>query len=160
MSQEGWGWWSVFQQLDQYEVELAALVPNPSNTNLIELNREYTPTELQDLLQKYGSYLSTIHYIEGKLEAQCHAIKESFKTGVSVAMAESELSATSVTGKEAEVVAGSEIFRETRKLQIANESQLLLLKGWRESYETAWNTISRIITLRMGEAGLSTGRHP
>lgn len=156
----GWGWWVVFKNLDQFELDLEQLVPNPGKQRLVDITREYTPTELSDILQAFGSYLATIHHMEGMIEAQCHALKEGLRTGLAVAATELESRTTTQSGREAEILASNDLFRHTRKMQIDHEATLLLLKGWRESYETAWSTISRIISLRIGEVSLSTGRHP
>jgi len=154
---EGWGWWTVFNKIDEFEKELSRLVPNPDH--ILNTNKEYTPNELRDLLQRFGSYLSTLHNLEGKMEAQSHAVKEGYKAGMSVAVAKSESKATSVSGKENEVLANNEIFKDAKRMQIDYECQLLLLKGWRQAYEQGWATVSRLITITIGEANLQTSRY-
>lgn len=151
---------SVFTGLEEFEKELEKEVPNPSRTRLISTTEEYSPTELSDMLQAFGSYVSTLTHMEALLEAQCHALKESYKTGISIAASRLESRTTTQSGREAEVLSGEELFRQTRRLQIDHESRLILIKGWRSSYDNAWATISRIISLRIGEASLQTGRHP
>lgn len=155
----GWGWWTVFKSLDEFVEYLKRFVPDPSEERLVAIDKEYNPIELQDLLQKFGSCLSILYREEGILEAHCVALKESYKAGISVAIAQSESKATTHIGKESEILAENNTFRNTRKLQIVAESQLELIKGWRHSYEWAWDTISRIISLRLGEASIATGRH-
>lgn len=154
----GFGWWTVFQQLDEFERELGEAVPNPGTGRLIDIDREYNPTELQDILQRFGSYLATLNVAVAKIEAQTHALKESYKTGMQVAVASRDPKAT-LSARESEVLSAQELFRETRRLQISNEAILLLAKGWLASYEAAFQTVSRLITLRLGEASLATGRH-
>lgn len=147
------------QKVDKFEEDLGKLVPNPRYQRLIQIEREYTPTELSDLLQQFGSYLATLHATEGKIESECHLLKEGYKTGMSVAVAKTETSATTLAGKEAEVLVGNEGFREIRKMQIENEAILVTIKGWRLAYEAAYASISRIISLAIGEVTLQTGRH-
>jgi hypothetical protein len=76
-----------------------------------------------------------------------------------MSVATTKVEASSVSGKEALVLADNETFREIRKMQIENEAILLCLKGWREAYEAAYTSISRIVSLEIGEVSLQTGRH-
>lgn len=155
----GWGWWSVYKKLDEFEKDLAQMVPNPGEYRLLKLEGEYTPVELSDMLQHFGSYLANLHYMEAMIEAQCHGLKEGFKTGLQVAMASSESEAKTVAAREGEVLANNELLKENRRNQINQEACLILIKGWREAYEIAWQTVSRIITLRQSELVLQTGRY-
>lgn len=155
----GWGWWTVWAAVDEVEKSLETFMPNPAKTLLIE-EREYTPTELQDLLQKLGSHLATLHSLLGKNYATAHALKEGFNGAVKVGIAQLEGSKTrTVKDKEGQLMAGNELLRQTKRMQIQSDSVAIMLKGWVDSYEIAWQTISRIITLKMGEASLQTGRH-
>lgn len=154
----GWGWWSVFKHLDDLEEDLAKQIPNPGKVRLIELDREYLPSELRDLLQRFGSYLANLNHIEAMVEAQNHALKEGLKTAMSVAMAKSESTAKTVSGVEADVMASNELLRDTRKMQIDHEATLILIRGWRTAYEQAHQTVSRLITLAIGEVQLQTNR--
>lgn len=157
----GWGWWSVFHKLEDFEAELEQLIPNPHKQRLIDLDTEYTPEDLENMLQKFGSYLASLHHTEGMLEAQCHALKQGLKTGMDIAIAQNSTinKIPTVSGRETAMLSGQEVFRDTRKMQIEFESTLLLVKGWRNAYEQAWTTTSRIISLRIGEAGLQTSRY-
>lgn len=161
VSGRGYGWWTTFRKIDEFEADLEKMVPHPVKQRLIDIDKEYTPTELSDLLQKFGSYLAILHHTEGVVEAQCHALKEGFKTGLSVATAkyESKSKTTAVTAKEAEVLAGNELLKQTRRLQIDNEACLIIVKSWRQSYEQAFATASRLVTLMLGEAQLQTSRY-
>lgn len=156
---QDWGWWTVFKRLDEFELDLEKLVPNPGKQRLIDLDHEYTPAELRELLQRFGSYLASLHNLEGKIEGQCHALREGFKNGIAIAVANSESKTSTITGKEAEVLASNELFKQTKRMQIDHEATLLVIKGWRQAYEQAWATVSRIISLNLGEVQLQTGRH-
>lgn len=159
VSGRGYGWWTTFKKIDEFEADLEKMVPHPVKSRLIDIDKEYLPSELSDLLQKFGSYLAILHHTEGVIEAQCHALKEGFKTGLSVATARHESKATAVTAKEAEVLAGNELLKQTRRLQINNEACLIIVKSWRQSYEQAFATASRLVTLMLGEAQLQTTRY-
>lgn len=154
----GYGWWSTFKTLDEFEAELDKLVPNPANTRQIELDQEYTPEELRNLLQHFGSYLTTLNGLEARAEAQCHALKEGFNTGIKIAVANAADKKGTVSAREGDVLAASDLFKHTKRMQIDNESVLLLIKGRRSAYEEAWATTSRLISLMLGEVQLQTPR--
>lgn len=156
----GWGWWTVFKDLEEFERDLEAQLPNPSKSRLIDTEREYSPKELNDAMQIFGGYLSILYHLEGKCEAQCHALKEGFKNGMIVAMARSPSASSTLTAKEGEILSENQLFSDTKKLQIKHESTLMLIQGWRKSYEQAFATISRIVTLRGSEAQFQTTRYP
>lgn len=158
--QQGWGWWTVYEKLDDYErTTLRAICPSPGATPLLDIGREYTATELADLLQHFGSYLASIHYQEAMLGSKVHALKESYRTGMQVAMARQDTKSKSVGAAEGEILASNDQFSNLRKMQIEAEAALILVKGWIESYEAAYNTISRLITLHGVDVSLATGRH-
>lgn len=156
----GWGWWTVFKDIDDYEREIGKIIPDPVKNPLIQTDHEYTPTELSDMLQQLGSYLSILYAHESKVEAHCNALREGFKTGLQVAMARYETESKTVKGQEAEILSGNELFLQTKRMEIKDESILLVISGWRKAYEQAYATISRIVSLRIGEVSLQTGRHP
>lgn len=144
-------------KVDAFERDLAKMVPNPRQQRLLDLDKDYTEYELQGLLQKFGSYLATLDSMEGKMESECHLLKEGLKSGVAVLAAKSESKEKTITAREAEVLADSSGLRVIRKWQIENEACLLALKGWRRAYEDAYAATSRIISLRVGELSLQTG---
>lgn len=154
----GWGWWTVFHSMEEVEQELEKIMPHPAKVALIE-EREYTPTELQDILQMLGGHLALLHSLVGKNIGSVHALKEGYNAAIKVGLVDVETSETTVTGKEGQLLFGNELLRETKRRQIQSEAVLAMLKGWIDAYDIAWQTVSRVITLRMGEASLSTGRH-
>lgn len=139
-------------KLDEFQSQLEQLIPNPSTYRLLDLEKEYTPTELRDLLQRYGSYLSNLYALEGRIEAEALLVDRGFKTGLAVAVAQSESKTSTISGKEAEILASNSAFRDLKKLQIYNDSYITLIKGWREAYQQGYNTVSRLISLLLGEA--------
>lgn len=141
---------SAQEKLDEFQKSLEMLVPNPSGYRLLDLNREYTPQELRDLLQKYGSYVATLCSLEGRLEAESVLVDKGFKTGLAVAITQLDPKAT-VSAREAEILATNDTFRDLKKLQIYNEAYMALLKGWKDAYTQAYTTVSRLISLLLGE---------
>lgn len=139
------------EKLDEFQKSLEMLVPNPSGYRLLDLNREYTPQELRDLLQKYGSYVATLCSLEGRLEAESVLVDKGLKTGLSVAVTQLDSKTTTVSGREAEILASNEMFRDLKKLQIYNEAYMALLKGWKDAYQQGYSTVSRLISLLLGE---------
>jgi hypothetical protein len=138
------------EKLDEFQKSLEMLIPNPSNYRLLDLNREYTPQELRDLLQKYGSYVATLCSLEGRLEAESVLVDKGLKTGLAVAITQLDPK-TTIAAREAEVLASSDTFRDLRKMQIYNEAYSALLKGWKDAYQQAYTTVSRLISLLLGE---------
>ena len=138
-------------KLDEFQAQIEKIVPNPGAYRLLDIGKEYTPQELRDLLQRYGSYLANLYAIEGRLEAEALLVDRGFKTGLAVAVTQLDSKTTTVSGRESEVLASNQGFRDLKKLQIYNESYMALLKGWREAYAQAYATVSRLITLLLGE---------
>lgn len=145
----------AFNKLEDLIKELEKICPDPAKGRIIDIEKEYTPQELRDLLQKFGSYLSSLHTIEAKIEAQCHAIKEGLKTGISLSVSQMENKAT-IKDREANLLASNESLRELKRMQIYYESYLTLVQGWRQAYHSAYSTISRLITLMLGEIQIET----
>lgn len=159
MSEDSYTLQNTYQKLDALVLDLEKIAPNPTKYRLIDLDKEYTPQELRDLLQKFGSYLSSIHPIEARIEAECHAIKEGLKTGLSIAVVKEEKNGT-IKDREAYVLSINEALKKTRMLQIDNESSLIIVQGWRKAYEAAYTCVSRIITLELGEMQFADSRTP
>lgn len=155
----GWGWWSVFAAMEDVEHQLEQLMPNPGKHTLIERGKEYTPQELESLLQDFGGYLSLLHVMLGKNAGSAHALKQGYNASIQVGLANQEAKQGSVTAREGELLADNELLKQTKRMQIQSESIMEMLKGWVDAYENAWNTVSRMITVQMGEAAMSTNRH-
>lgn len=156
-----WGWWTVFESIEEYRSELARTVaPDPITTRIIDINRQYSPEELRAGLQACTSYLATLFAIEGLLEGQSGALTKALKTGLSISAVNLITGETSVSGREAAALASSDILRNTRKLEIDTDSRLSVVTGFRKAYETAQFGFSRLISLHIGESDLQTDRHP
>lgn len=158
VEKRGYGWWTTFKRLDEFEADLAKVVPNPGSGRLLDLYKEYTPDEMRSMLQCYGSYISTLHHTEAMIEAQYIALKQGLKTGMNVMVSQYQGSQTTIAGKEGEIISDNELMRNTRRMEIDHEAFLTLIKGWREAYQQAWSTISRIISLKIGESSLQSDR--
>lgn len=156
---EEYSLYRTYEKMDSIVKDLEKIAPNPITTRVIEYDKEYTPQELRDLLQRFGSFLSTIHPLEARIEAECYAIREALKTGMAICIANLDEKGT-VKDREAMVMASNEGLRKTRMLQIDNESSLIIVQGWRKAYESAYSTTSRLITLALGEAEFMSSRVP
>lgn len=150
---------SARQKLDNFKDQLEKLVPNPGANRLLDLNREYTPDELRSLLQQFGSYISSLAAVVGQIEAEHLIVSEGLKTGMEIAMEQMELKGTTITQRKAELMANDSRFADLRKLEIMNEAMLALVRGWLKSYESAYASVSRIITLFIGETTVQSGRY-
>lgn len=147
------------KHLDTFKEQLSKLVPDPATTRFLIPDKEYMPVELRDFLQLFGGYLGTLYPIEAQIKADCHIVKEGLKTGLSVAMVNTEGKYSTVKDKESTVLAGNEILLHYRKLQIENEACLELISGWVKAYDALYTAVSRIISIQLGELTLNTGRH-
>ena len=147
------------ERLEQFAAQLEELVPNPVKRRLINTEHEYTALELKDLLQMLGSHLATLTAVAGKLEAECHLLKETFKKDMSMALARNATSATQVAIKEGEILVINKELQQIKYMQIESEAFFLLVKSWRNAYDDAYTSISRIVTLEIGEISLQTSRN-
>lgn len=158
MVTEGFSIEGARKHVDDFEAGLEKLVVNPRKERILPIDREYTPVELRDMLQRFGSSLAILSSMEGKIESECHLLKEGLKTSTAITVVKEKPKTGSVSGDEAFVLEGSEALRHIRKLQIYNESVLLALKGWRRAYDDAYVSVSRMISIQIGELTLQTGR--
>lgn len=154
MTNEGFTIQNAHQNLELFQAEIEKLVPNPITHRLLALDHEYTMIELRDLLQHFSSYLASLCGIQGRVEAEFVLIKKGLKTGLDVASLNNELVSSTVTGKEAELIASNESFAELKKLEIYNEANLALVNGWVKAYENAYRGVSRIFSVDSVEATL------
>lgn len=139
------------EKLEEFKAGLVKLVPDPSTYRLLDLDKDYTPVELRDLLQHYSSYLATLYSLRGRIRAESIIVDRGFKTGMAVARARSGLSKATVADREAEILSENQGFRDLKKMQIFNETYEALLDGWIEAYAQAYAGASRITSLFLGE---------
>lgn len=158
MTNENWGWWTVFEDIEGVEASLEKEMLNPAKSRLINHNHEYTSGELRGLLQYLGSCVSVLHTMVAKTEAQGYALDDSFKVGMQKAI--KDITGPTLTEREATVLDQNEIFRRTKKMSINHKAILTLLKGWVKSYEAAYTAVSRMMSLDIGEISLQTSRLP
>ena len=159
LTSEGFTVENARKKVDLFEKDLEQMVANPAAQRLINIDVEYTPTELRDLLQHFGSYLATLDALQGKMEAECHLLQKGLKTGIAVSIASKKPKTGTISGDEAEILLASANLRSLKKMEIENEACLLLLKGWIKAYTDAYTAVSRIISIELGEVSLQTGRH-
>lgn len=151
----GFGWWTVFKSLDELEAKLTKVMLNPDQQPLLD-DRDKSPSELSELIQRYGGYISYLQGIAGRLRAEALALRESYKTGMAVSTA--AIKTGSEKAKEAQVLESNELFRQTKRLEIQTEAALEMVEGWIKAYDIAWQSVSRTVTLHMGDVSLQTGR--
>jgi len=155
----GWGWWTVFKDIDAIEIELEREMLNPAKARLIEHNREYTPVELRGLLQLFGSNLAILHAIQAKTDAQGYALDESFKVGMKIAIKEIPGGDT-IASKEGTILQQNALFKQTKRMAINHESVLITIKGWVKAYEAAYTAVSRMLSMDLGEMEMTSVRIP
>lgn len=136
-----------------FEEQLAAYVPNPTNRRLIQGEQEYTPDELAQMLQEYGGFVSNLSALEGKMMAEENVYKKGYKSTLRIAVAGFASTATSVSGKEAEFLASEEgdQFRKINGIIIKQESCLMIVRGWLKAYHEAYTAVSRVVTVVTAE---------
>lgn len=150
-----WGWWSCFQQ--QREWLEGCGVPVPDHKLLFGL-ADADDQRLRELLMTFGGYVSWLEAQLGIMEGRRHALKQGYEAAVLVAGAGTEKGTEK--SKEASAISASETLRQTKRLQIEQETLLATAKGLLEAYQRGWETVSRTITVRMAERELAaTGRH-
>lgn len=155
---KGFGWWTVWASLDEVVTELEQVMPNPTKTSLLS-QEEYTPSELSDLLRRIGGYLTFLHAYRGRVAGEEYSLDETYDACILVGSA--AISSGTEKSKEAALVAGSALLRETKRMEIKQKSILMMLKGWIDGYERAWDTVSRMYTVMSGELSTqNTNRFP
>lgn len=141
------------QWLIDFEHNLNEYVPNPTNRRILQGDVEYSTDELQSMLQEFGSYISNLSALEGKMLAQENILKKGYKQTLQVALGGYESRATSVSGKESEFLASEQgiRFRKIAGDIIQQESCLMLVQGWLKAYKEAYIAVSRVVTLVTSE---------
>lgn len=140
-----------------FERRLAEYVPNPNNNRLVSGEVEYSPDELQQLLQTFSGYVASLSGLLGRMEAEDNILKKGYKNTLRIAVAGFQSTATSVSGKESDFLA-SDAGAPYRKVSgdiIKQESCLMLTRGWLKAYESAYTGISRVVSVMESEANVS-----
>src|SRR3990172_4331668 len=149
----GWGWWTVFKnQEDWYK---AIGIPKPEH-NLLDGLATAGAAQLSERLQEFGGYVA---YLEAQLWALAgkrDALKSAYDAAVAIHTASIEEKA-SEKAKEAQVLSESETLRQTKRLYIEIDALYSTAKGMCEAYKKAWETVSRIVTIKLGEMETTAG---
>lgn len=156
-----WGYWTV---IDLYEgFKTSGVIPDPTVYNPLAraLDNRLTLDELGDLLLELGGYASNLEARLGEEIARLTAYGEALDAALSVATTFLDLPKTaSEKAKEARALADNPELRAVKRRQIESKALIALLKGWRDSYNRAWETASRKITQLQGERDHTSGaRH-
>ena len=159
LEEEGWGYWSVYKQIDEFEADLENKfgIPNPRRVRLIDVNKEYTIAEAKALIQIFGSHLAVLHGFSGVIRGQTLGLKKSFEEGMRIAVSQIP-GAGSVTSKRGTALAANEVLAQAKRLEISNEAIVEVIDGWVSAYTKAWETISRMISVDQAEIGLQLNR--
>lgn len=152
----GWGWWTVFKNQEEFLANLG--IPLPSHETL-PIFEDLLPQQLGDLLQKFGGYVTYLEPIIGGMTGRQIALKDGLAAAILVESAKLDDGKKTEKAKEAQIVAGSETLRRTKRMLIEQEALLATAKGIRDAYKQAYDTISRQISLKALEVELATSRH-
>lgn len=150
-AKRGWGWWSCFKSQDEWLRGIGIPVPDH---RILEGASGAKAADLTPLLQKFGGYVAFLESQVGLLAGRRNALKSAYDAAVLVHTAEIEEKA-SEKAKEAQVLAGSETLRQTKRLYIESDMLYETAKGMCEGYVKAYEAVSRIISVRLAEMELA-----
>ena len=155
-----WGWWSVYDKQREWLDDVLRHIPWPDEKALPPID-QMTNVTASKLLQEFGGYLAYLNANQGLLIGRSHALKEVFEA--SMAATKGRLSGDYKTEAAKEQAALNdpdvgEALREAKRRHIEIEACILSQKGMIAAYERLWETVSRQITLSIGEARLATDR--
>lgn len=151
-----WGWWSCFKMQEDWLKNSA--IPMPDHKLLFGLADANDQT-LREMLMKFGGYISWLEAQIGMMEGRRSALKQGYDTAIMVATSRRRGIKATEKSKEADALSESETLRQTKRMQIEQDTLIATAKGMLEGYQRAWETVSRVVTIRMTEHELSTGRH-
>jgi len=137
INKRGWGWWSCFKTQDDWIRQVGIPVPGHDLLN--------DTSNLYELLQRFGGYVSFLEAQIGLISGRRNALKNAYEAGMAVRTASLDGSEKS---KEAQVLADSETMRQARRMYIEADMIHETAKGMCASYQRAWETASRLITLQ------------
>lgn len=152
-----WGWWSCFNTQQKWLESCG--VPFPNHKTLFGLE-DASDYQLRKMLQEFGGHVMWLEANIGVMEGRLSALKSGYAAAVLVASGKSDDKKATGKSKEAEAIAGSETLRQTKRMQIEQETVLETAKGMLEGYKKAWETVSRVITSVVAERDMTTSRHP
>lgn len=154
----GWGWWTVFKNQQEFINGLGIPLPSPDT---LPGAGDLTDETLREMLQRFGGYVVYLEGVMGNLAGRITALRDSLSTAVLVETAQLEdVRGATEKAKEARVMADSELLRRTKRMLIEEEALSAVVRGIRDAYKQAYDTVSRQVTLRSIEAGVTSNRYP
>jgi hypothetical protein len=147
--------------LQRFATQLGAYVPDPTNKRLMDPEAEYTPQQLQWMLQEYGSYISNLSAVKGKMEAEGLTLRRSSKLTRQIVMGRYCSGQGTRAAQEAQVMASEwgTVLIKNEEDMIMTDSCLIFIKGWLEAYKQAYTSASRVVEIMKAEANATGGNN-
>ena len=154
--------WSPMKALGKAQKEvdslgLPPLVVNLEDNDTLEFSKlnTYDNKILADFLAMYGGYKAYLETKIADIESKVGALQAAFNEGYSTALfrvvkqyEETDRKKPTKDELKGEVMDSYETLRELKKDLIEQEATLKKTEGLLNTYTTAYNTVSRIVTLR------------
>lgn len=146
-----WGWWTAFEkQITWLSEALDNRLEN--NQHMLKGLDEAPLEDLARAMQEYGSFLGYLEAQVGVLLGRHIALKEGYESGINVAMWKIGKDAgNTVKEREGAILATNSLLRQTRYQMIEIEVLLETARKHRDAYKIFWDSVSRIISIRLGE---------
>jgi hypothetical protein len=160
---EGWGWWTAMDEQKKWLRFLAQHVPFPAGPEVLPRIDDMAPLDLQRKLQEFGGYLVWLNAMYGVIEGKQKALLETYDVMLTAAkgkFTDPKLYSTE-SAKAAAALNDGEVgaaLRSTKRRLIEVEAVHAAHKRLIDAYEHGWNTISRQMSMTIGEMGLATHR--
>lgn len=157
---EGWGWWTAFKSLKQWQDGINQLIAAPplDMSYLVTL----TPLQLAQQLATFGGYLVYLNTQQGILTGEILALRESYEAALEALRGQAPKEESRTEAAKASWALNhpdyAETLRQAKRLQIEYETIHAAQAGLIKAYEKGWETVSRVITSTGIEAGMSTNR--
>lgn len=144
----GWGWWTAFEKQIAWISE-AGVSMEAKKEILIGLYE--TPMDvIGNYLSEFGSFYGYLEAQVGVLLGRYTALEEGYDSGLNVAMAKIS-EKTTQKEKEGMVLTNNTLLRQTRYQMIEAKVLLETARKHRDAYKVLWETVSRIISIKLGE---------
>lgn len=158
----GWGWWTAMDEQKKWLRFLAQHVPFPDGKPLPPIE-DMAPLDLQKKLQEFGGSLMWLNAMYGVIEGKQRVLLETYE--VMLAAAKGKFSDPKLFSSESSKVSAAlsdpdvgPDLRATKRRLIEIEAVYSAHKRMIDAYEHGWNTVSRQMSMTIGEMGLATHR--
>lgn len=157
-----WGWWTALDEQKKWLRFLAQHVPFPQAPALPSID-EMAPIDLQRKLQEFGGHLIWLNAMYGIIEGRQKALLETYDAMMTAA--KGKYTDPKIYSSEAAKAAAAlgdpdtgPALRTTKRRLIEAEAIYSAHKRLIDAYEHGWATISRQMSMTIGEMGLATHR--